>query len=97
MGGWLLRLFLTFSLGECLDLGALFDLRSEGKLLRLPIDVELDFSGSHINVSIHGAQERPPQDERGLGVGTTMSRTTKSAGLKKFHIFTGIFSAIPTG
>ena len=46
----------------------MFDLRLESECLLLTIDVELDFSGSHINVSIRRAQERPPQDERGPGV-----------------------------
>jgi hypothetical protein len=30
-------------------------------------------------------------------VSTSMSRTLKSTGMKKFRIFTKIFSAIPTG
>jgi hypothetical protein len=34
---------------------------------------------------------------RGLLVSTSMSRTLKSTGMKKFRIFTKIFSAIPTG
>ena len=53
---------------ECFDLGTLFDLRSEGEPLCLPIDIELDFSGSNINVCISGTQERPSQNEGRLGV-----------------------------
>ena len=34
----------------------------------LSIDVELDFSISHIDVCVCCAQERPSQDERHLGV-----------------------------
>jgi hypothetical protein len=50
----LLLLFLGFLLGKSSDLGTLFDLRSEDELLRLPINIELDFSGSNINVCIYG-------------------------------------------
>ena len=46
----------------------MFDLRFEGKLLLLSIDVELDFSGSYIDVCICCALEQPAQDERRLGV-----------------------------
>jgi hypothetical protein len=34
---------------------------------------------------------------RGVLVSTSRLRMTKSTGTKKFHIFTRIFSAIPTG
>ena len=34
----------------------------------MPIDVELDFSGSDINMGICFAQEWPARDERRLGV-----------------------------
>ena len=60
--------FLDFFPVENFGLGALIDLRFEGKLLLLPIDVELDFSSSHINMCVCRTQERPSQDERGLGV-----------------------------
>ena len=60
--------FLGFLPVECFDLGTLFDLRSEGEPLRLPIDVELNFSGSDINVCICGTQEWPSQNEGRLGV-----------------------------
>ena len=67
--GWLLRLFLGFLLPvDCLELRTLFDLRLEGELLLLTIDVELDFSSSHIDTRVCCAQERSPQDERCLGV-----------------------------
>jgi len=46
----------------------MFYLRSEGEPLCLPIDVELNFSGSDVNVCICGTQERPSQNERRLGV-----------------------------
>jgi hypothetical protein len=46
----------------------LFDLRFESDLLHLSIDVELDFSGSYIDVSVCCAQEWPAQGERRLGV-----------------------------
>ena len=61
-------LFLGFLPVECFDLGTLFELSSEGKPLCLPIDVELNFSGSDINVCICGTQERPSQNERHLCV-----------------------------
>jgi hypothetical protein len=67
-GRWLLQLFLGFLPVECFDLRALFDLRSEGEYLLLPIDVEQNFSSSHIDVCICRAQEQPSQNERGLGV-----------------------------
>jgi hypothetical protein len=67
-GKWLLQLFLGFPLVECFDLRALFDRRSEGESLLLPIDVELNFSSSHINVCICRTQEWPSQTERSLGV-----------------------------
>jgi len=57
-----------FFLRDLFDLVALFDLRFEGELLLLAIDVELDFSGPDINVGICCTQERPAQDERRLGV-----------------------------
>ena len=47
---------------------ALFDLRFEGELLLLSIDVELDFSGPDINVGVCCAQEWSTQDERHIGV-----------------------------
>ena len=47
---------------------ALFDLRLEGKLLLLAIDVKLDLSSSDIDVGVCCAQERPAQDEWRLGV-----------------------------
>ena len=51
--GWLLWLFLGFLLPvEWFDLGALLKLQSEGKFLLLPIDIELNFSSSHIDVCI---------------------------------------------
>ena len=62
----------------------------------LPIDVELDYSNSRINVCIYHTQEWPT-NMRGIVVSTSMSRMTKSMGTKKFHIFTGISSAIPAG
>ena len=60
--------FLDFFPVENFGLGALLDLWFEGKRLLLTIDVELDFSGSHMNTCICGAQEQPPKDERCLGV-----------------------------
>ena len=60
--------FLDFFPVENFGLGALLDLWFEGKLLLLPIDVELDFSSSRINVGVCCTQERPTQDERRLGV-----------------------------
>ena len=53
---------------DLFDLVALFDLRFEGELLLLAIDVELDFSGSDINMGICCALEWPAQNERCLGV-----------------------------
>ena len=47
---------------------ALFDLRLEGELLLLAINVELDLSSSNINMGICCAQEWPAQDERCIGV-----------------------------
>ena len=59
--GRLLWLFLGFLLPvDCFDLRTLFDLRLEGERLLQTIDVELNFSSSHINTCICGAQERPP-------------------------------------
>ena len=46
----------------------LFDLRFEGELLLLTINVELNLSSPDINMSICYAQERPTQNERRLGV-----------------------------
>ena len=46
----------------------MFDLRFEGKLLLLAINVELNLSSSDINMGICYAQEWPAQDERCLGV-----------------------------
>ena len=61
--------FLGFFLpSDLFDLVALFDLRFEGELLPLAIDVELDFSGPDINVDVCCTQEWPAQDERRLGV-----------------------------
>ena len=60
---WLLLLFLGFLPVECFDLGTLFDLRSEGEPLCPPIDIELDFSGSNINVCVYDTQEWPSQNE----------------------------------
>ena len=63
------RRFLRFLLSiDCLNLRTLFDLRFEGDLLLLTIDVELDFSSSHIDTRVCCAQERPSQDERRLSV-----------------------------
>ena len=53
---------------DLFDLIALFDLRLEGELLLLAIDVELDLSGPDINVGVCCAQEQPAQDEWRLGV-----------------------------
>jgi hypothetical protein len=47
-------------------------------------------------VCVCGTQERPSQNE-GVLASTSMSRTTKSMGIKKFRILTGTFSAIPVG
>ena len=68
--GWMASLTLSwiFFPVENFGLGALIDLRFEGKLLFLPIDVELEFSSSHINMCVCRTQERPSQDERCLGV-----------------------------
>jgi len=63
------RLFLRFLLSiDCLNLRTLFDLRFEGERLLLTIDVELNFSSSHINTCVCGTQEWPPKNERCLGV-----------------------------
>jgi hypothetical protein len=51
-----------------LQIGALFWSWLEGKLLFLAIDMEFNFSGSDINVSICSAQERSPKDEERLHV-----------------------------
>ena len=46
----------------------LFDLRFEGELLLLTINVELNLSSPDINMSVRCAQEWPTQNERRLGV-----------------------------
>ena len=53
---------------DLLDLFALFDLRFEGELLLLAINVELNLSSPNNNMSVCCAQEWPAQDERRLGV-----------------------------
>ena len=53
---------------DLFDLIALFDLRLEGELLLLTIDIELNFSSSNINMGICCTQEWPAQDERRLGI-----------------------------
>ena len=64
-----LCLFLGFLLpSDLFDLIALFNLRFEGELLLLAIDVQLDLSSSDIDVGVCCAQEWPSQDERRLGV-----------------------------
>ena len=67
-GIWLLQLFHGFLPIETSDLQALFIFRSESESLLLPIDVELDYSNSRINVCFSHTQEWPSQYERGLGV-----------------------------
>ena len=47
---------------------ALFNLRFEGELLLLAIDVELGFFGPNINMGVCCAQEWSAQDEQRLGV-----------------------------
>jgi hypothetical protein len=64
--------------------------------LFLPVDMESDFSSSNINVCICGAQKGSSKDE-GVFMSSYMSSTMKSTSTKKFIIFMGIFSAIPTG
>jgi hypothetical protein len=56
-GIWLLQLFHGFLPIETSDLQALFIFRSEAEYLLLPIDVELDYSNSRINVCICHTQE----------------------------------------
>ena len=56
-GIWLPQLFHGFLPIETSDLQALFIFRSEAKSLLLPIDVELDYSNSRINVCICHTQE----------------------------------------
>ena len=63
-GIWLLQLFHRFLSVENFDLWAWFILRSKTESLLLPIDVELDYSNSRINVCSCHAQEWPPQYER---------------------------------
>jgi len=75
---------------------ALFDLRFEGELLLLAIDVELDLSGPDINMAFAVLKNGLPKMS-GVLASTSMSSMTKSTGIKKFWIFTGIFSAIPAG
>ena len=65
--------FFVFFLGfllptDLFDLVALFDLRFEGELLLLTINVELNFSSSDIDMGVCCTQERPAQDERRRGV-----------------------------
>ena len=65
--GWvigLLQLFHGFLQVDTFDLWAFFIFRSETESLLLPIDVELDYSNSRINVCSCHAQEWPPQYER---------------------------------
>jgi hypothetical protein len=79
-----------------LQIGALFWSLLESKTLFFSINIEFNFSGSDINVSICGTQEGSPMNERCLHA-SCMSSTTKSIGTKKFWIFTEIFSVIPAG
>ena len=60
--------FSDFFSVDCFDLRALFNLRLEGERLLLTIDVELNFSSSHIDTCVCGTQEWTPKDERCLGV-----------------------------
>jgi hypothetical protein len=88
-------LLLGFSPVECLNVGAVFNLWSKGELLRLPIDVELNLSSSHIDVCICHSQERLSQNERSLGVDFHVEHG-KINGDEEISYFTRIFSAIPT-
>ena len=60
--------FSDFFPGKSADLGTLFDHRSEGEPLCLPIDIELNLFGSNINVCVCSTHERPSQNEGRLGV-----------------------------
>ena len=94
---WFCCLFLGFFLpSDFLDLVALFNLRFEGELLLLTIDVELDFSGPDINMGVCCTQEQPAQDERCLGVDFHVKHDEVDRN-KEIPDFTGIFSAIPVG
>ena len=79
-----------------LQIRALFWSWLEGESLFLAIDIEFNFSGFDINVCICSAQERSPR-MRGVFMSSYMSSTTKCTRIKKFLIFTGIFSAIAVG
>jgi len=77
-------------------LGILFDLQTEGEPHLLPINIELNFYSSHINVCIGHTQERPLKNERGLGV-VFLVKDGEINRVKKLCIFTGIFSIILAG
>ena len=76
---------------------ALFNLRFEGELLLLAIDVELDFSGPDINMGVCCTQERPAQNERRLGVNFHVKHDEVDGNKEILDFHNGIFSAIPTG
>jgi hypothetical protein len=69
-----------------LQIGALFRSWLKSEPLFLSINVEFNFSGSNVNVGICGTQKGLLR-MRGVFMSSCMSSTTKSIGMKKFHIF----------
>ena len=91
---WLLQLFHGFLSVETFDLQALFIIWSETESLLFPLMMSWITPTPASMCAVVMLKNGFP-NMRWIVVSTSMSRMTKSTGMKIFHIFTGISLAIP--